>query len=68
MPVNQLDKLSALSTTIVAKWNQPNNSNCNCENKKSWGEMKKYEYLKENTRYSVLFGMDSTLNLTMCSA
>ena len=30
--------------------------------------MKNYEYLKENTRYSVLFGMDSTWNLTMCSA
>ena len=30
--------------------------------------MKNYEYLKENTRYSVLFGMDSMLNLTMCSA
>ena len=30
--------------------------------------MKNYEYLKENTRDSVLFGMDSTLNLTMCSA
>ena len=42
--------------------------NYNCQNKKSWGEMKNYEYPKENTRYSVLFGMDSTLNLTMCSA
>ena len=30
--------------------------------------MKNYEYLKENTRHSVLFGKDSTLNLTMCSA
>ena len=30
--------------------------------------MKNYEYLKENTRYSVLFGMDSTLNLTVYSA
>ena len=30
--------------------------------------MKNYEYLKENTRYSVLFGMDFMLNLTMCSA
>ena len=30
--------------------------------------MKNYEYLKENTRHSVLSGKDSTLNLTMCSA
>ena len=31
--------------------------------------MKNYEYpIKENTRYSVLFEMDSMLNLTMCSA
>ena len=53
----------------VAKWNQPNDQQyCNCENNKSWGEMKNYEYLKENTRHSVLFGKDSTLNLTMCSA
>ena len=30
--------------------------------------MKNYEYLKENTRYSVLFGMDFTLNLIMFAA
>ena len=30
--------------------------------------MKNYEYPKENTRYSVLFGMDSTLNLIMIAA
>ena len=41
---------------IVAKWNGPNDQQLqNGEDKKSWGEMKSYEYpIKENTRYSVL--------------
>ena len=56
--------------TIVAKWNRPNNQQLRLWKQKElgWNEEIYYEYLKENTRYSVLFGMDSTLNLTMCSA